>query len=124
VRGALSAGYRVGTVNIGITPLHEWPSESRDTDHEPRYATSVVHDNVAHAKDRPQNYALGPQYSWKRRAMRRTVGCWYRELSELPEEFRPSFDLVDEVWVAFCVRRASSAYRQAGHHCAARCRNR
>src|SRR5262249_42352699 len=47
----------------------------------------------------PKNYAWEPQYPWKRRATRRTVGYWYWELSELPEEFWPSFDLVDEVWV-------------------------
>jgi glycosyltransferase involved in cell wall biosynthesis len=98
-RSALSAGYRVSTVNIGTTPLDQWPSEWRDMDHEPRYATSVVHDNVALAKDQPQNYARASLSSWKRRATMRTVGYWYWEMSELPEEFRPSFDLVDEVWV-------------------------
>jgi glycosyltransferase involved in cell wall biosynthesis len=98
-RAALSAGYRISTVNIGLTPLHQWPSEWRDTDHEPRYATTVVHDNVALAKDQPQNYAWGAALPVEASRMRRTVGYWYWELSELPEEFWPSFDLVDEVWV-------------------------
>ena len=59
----------------------------------------MIHDNVALAKDQPDNYSWGPQSSSKSRATRRTVGYWYWELSELPEEFWPSFDLVDEVWV-------------------------
>ena len=98
-RAALRAGCPISTINIGLTPLDEWPSQWRETDHTPRYATSVVHDNIALAKDQPENYSWGPQKSWKRRTPKRTVGYWYWELSELPEEFWPSFELVDEVWV-------------------------
>jgi glycosyltransferase involved in cell wall biosynthesis len=98
-RAALQAGCRISTINIGMTPLNEWPAQWRETDHAPRYATSVVHDNVALAKDHPENYSWGPPSFWKSRATNRTVGYWYWELSELPEEFLPSFDLVDEVWV-------------------------
>jgi len=98
-RTALRAGSRISTVNIGRTPLDEWPDQWRDTDHTPRYATSVVHDNVALAKDQPENYSLGSQSARRSRSTKRTVGYWYWELSELPEEYWPSLELVDEVWV-------------------------
>ena len=87
-----AGGLGISTLDVG--PASEQGDDLEPTwrDHSLPYDVTVVHDNVAHAADQATLYARG-------RASGGVVGFWYWELADVPEEFLPHFELVDEVWV-------------------------
>jgi glycosyltransferase involved in cell wall biosynthesis/GT2 family glycosyltransferase len=79
---------------------HSNPSLHRDESWRRKEVTSssydftlfaVNPDNLANARERVQKKAVKDRYS---------IGYWFWELPEIPDDWQPSFDLVDEVWAA------------------------
>jgi glycosyltransferase involved in cell wall biosynthesis len=76
------------------------PAQHRDTTWKHKEADSSSHDftilavnpdNIFNAKERAQKEFVKDRY---------TIGYWFWELPEIPEDWLPAFSLVDEVWVA------------------------
>ena len=59
----------------------------------------IFHTNIIHINP-PQLPDLWKKFKKKDLIGRYTIGVWYWELPNFPEEWRFAFDLVDEVWVA------------------------
>lgn len=76
------------------------PAQHRDTTWKHKEADSSSHDftilavnpdNIFNATERAQKEFVKDRY---------TIGYWFWELPEIPEDWLPAFALVDEVWVA------------------------
>jgi len=59
-----------------------------------KFNTNLIHINP------PQLPYLWDAFAHEDLATRYTIGVWYWELPQIPNEWGPAFDLVDEVWAA------------------------